>query len=880
MAHRIRPRGTKRLFSFVVRSQQDIRDDVDEEFAFHLDMRVDDLVRHGLSESEARAQARREFGNQTRGAQACAREAATVERQRMLTQLVSELRQDAAFGLRLLGRSPGFSTVAILTLALAIGGNAAIFSLVNALAVKPLPVSAPHQIARVYSGQSQTSWLNYQDIAQHTNVFTDIATHGRTALALTAAGTTVRLTGETTSTNYLTMLGVPGQLGRTYFPSDTRADVVVLSEHAWRLRFASDPSIVGRTITLAGRPFEVLGVMPKGFRGAGPPGFISEFWIPIDTSISARTLQDRNRPAYEVVGRLKPGVSYPQAQAAVQVVSRRLATEYPDLGESFARAEVFAVDGIGVFRGMTSTLAPLFAFVGLMTIVAGLVLLVGCANIAGLLLGRGAARRREIGVRLALGAGRGRLIRQLLTESLVLALIGGSAGILLALWLGGSLNALVARLPVPIEFDLALDRGMLVYTLLLSLLTAVLCGLAPARRATHMSVMPALKDDDPLRQRQRMRHVLVVGQVGLSCLLLLWGGLFLRSLSNAHSVDPGFDPTGVLLGAIQLDDDATRSGGMAPLLSELQSRIAAIPGVETQGIATVVPLALTGREEYRVRTETDPRDQRGRWVMANRVSPGWLQTMRIQLRAGRDFTAGDRPESPRVVIVNETLAKQFWNGDALGKRLDDSEVVGVARDSKYWTLGETIPPTVYTPYAQHPVSQIELFIRTADAAGTAKALRAELARLDPTLFVDVRPMTNAVAAALLPARIGAVLTGAFGALGALLAMMGIYGLVAFTVAQRTREIGIRKAVGATTADIVRLVASGTAIPVGLGLVAGLALGTLGAVALGGFIVGVSTVDPITIAATTILVIGTTLAASTVPALRAARVDPLRALKRE
>jgi predicted permease len=408
----------------------------------------------------------------------------------------------------------------------------------------------------------------------------------------------------------------------------------------------------------------------------------------------------------------------------------------------------------------------------------------------------------------------------------------------------------------------------------------MLCGLAPARRATRMSVIPALKDDEPMPLRQRMRSWLVVGQVGLSCALLLWSGLFIRSLSNAQGIDPGFNPAGIVLGHLQLDEDATTSDAIAPLLADLQSRIQAMPGVQSQGMAKIVPLALMGREEMRMRLDTDPLDQRGPMVLVNRVSPGWFRTVQIPLLAGRDFTEDDRVGAPGVVIVNETAARQFWNGDFVGKRVDNREVVGVVRDSKYWTIGETARPLVYTAYLQRPEREVSVFVRTSDTAGTAKALRAEIARMDPAIVVDVRQMTDAVAVALVPAQLGAALTSGFGVLGTLLAMMGIYGLVAFTVAQRTRELGIRKAVGATSGDIVRLVISGTAVPVGIGLVSGVGLGTLGAVALRSFIVGVSPLDPLAIAATTVLVVGTTLAASALPALRAASVDPLKALKTE
>jgi predicted permease len=880
MERNARPPGVRRLFRFFSRTKDDIVSEVRDEFAFHLDMRAAELVRDGMTESEARQQAMREFGDVARGAQACATAGVAVERRRTLARLADEFRQDVRFALRLLVRSPGFSAAAILTLAVAIGGNTAIFGVVNALGFKPLPVSAPTAVVRVYSGESQMSWPNYEDIRQRNRVFSDVAAHARTILPLTDGDRSTRLMGETVSANFLTMLGIPAAHGRIFGPEESRGDVLVLSERTWRTRFASDPSIVGRTVTLNRRRYEVIGVMPPGFRGVNAPGLMSEFWIPVARFPSSKTFEDRYKDSFEVVARLQPEVPVEQALAEMRLLGQQLRTEHPQLPASFAAMEVFGVDGLGGFRGVASTMAPVFLFIGLMTIVAGLVLLVGCANISGLLLGRAAARRREIGLRLALGAGRGRLIRQLLTESLLLALAGAFGGLLFALWLGGFVNQAVAGLPVPFEFDLGLDRRMLAYTIVLASLTSVLCGLAPARRSTRLEVLPALKEGDPHATRQRLRLALLAGQVAVSCLLLLWGGLFTRSLSNVHRVDPGFTPAGILLAHIGFDGTGEPAGGIAPFVEALQARALALPGVESAGTSSVVPLALRGREEFSVRVDGDGADAPRRRIMANRVTPGWFETLRIPLIAGRDFTIADRQGSPRVVIVNETAARRFWTGDAVGRRVHDAEVIGVIRDSKYWTLGETVQPTLFFALTQEPLREITLHVRTKDFAAATAGIRRELQSLSPDLYAEMQPMAAAVSAALLPAQVGAAATGAFGSLGALLAMMGIYGLVAFTVAQRTREIGIRKAIGARTIDIVRLVVRGTVVPVSLGLAIGLSFGTLGALALGGFIVGVSPADPLTIAGTIVLVTATAVAASAIPALRATRVDAITVLKAE
>jgi predicted permease len=527
---------------------------------------------------------------------------------------------------------------------------------------------------------------------------------------------------------------------------------------------------------------------------------------------------------------------------------------------------------------MSSFVFPLLFFVVLMAAMAGVVLLIACANIAGVLIGRAAARRREIAVRLALGAGRGRLVRQLVTESLVLAFAGGGLGVLLALWLLGGVNAAVAQLPVPMAFDLRLDRRVLLYALGLSTLAALVFGLAPARRAARFDVVSSLKNGvGGSVARQRLRRGLVIGQIAACSALLVWSGLFARSLGRIHDVDPGFDPRGVLLARMAFDDLAHDPAQTVQTLVGIQQRLEQAPHVESVGLSTVVPLSLEN-EEFDVVIDGSQRLR----VMANRLTPGWFETVRIPLLAGRDFTWGDRAGAPDVAIVNDTFARRIWNGAAIGQRLRvfdrDVQVVGVARDSKYWTLGETTEPTIYLPFQQGYFRYVTFHVKTSNRTAATALLTADVRRVAPDVFVDVSPMTDVLSVAVFPARIGAAVTGAFGVLAMMLAALGVYGLVAFSVAQRTAEIGVRKVVGARAIDLVRLIVSENAALAAIGLGVGLALGTVGATLLRSFITDVSPIDPLTLAGTAVLVMGVTLAASASPALRAVRVDPLVVLR--
>jgi predicted permease len=503
------------------------------------------------------------------------------------------------------------------------------------------------------------------------------------------------------------------------------------------------------------------------------------------------------------------------------------------------------------------------------------------------MLGRAAARRKEIAVRLALGAGRGRLIRQLLTESLVLAVAGGAAGVLLAVWLTGTINPLLSRLPVPIEFDLRLDGRVLVYTLGLTTLTAFTFGLAPARRVAGFELVSSLKDETAgLAGRQRLRRLLVVGQVTVSTALLVWSGLFLRSLGHIATIDPGFDDEGVVLGRIELDEAVHDSAFGLLLARNLQQAVEQSAGVTDAGIATVVPLSLENEEFDIIRVDDDGRTpavvQR---VLANRLTPGWFQTVRVPLLAGRDFRWSDDEGAPAVAIVNETLARRFWNGNALGRharipgpRGRVLEIVGVVRDSKYWTLGEAISPTIYLPYEQSDFRMLTLHVRAADMRSASAAITRAARTFAPDLFVDVTPMSGTTAIAALPARIGAAATAAFGLLALILATLGVYGLVAFTVAQRRREIAIRRAIGATASHVIRQVIGEHAALTLTGMAAGLVLGGLGGLVFRGFIAGVSPLDAVTFAAVTVTVAAAAVLGSALPTLRASLVSPTLALR--
>ena len=630
---------------------------------------------------------------------------------------------------------------------------------------------------------------------------------------------------------------------------------------------------------MGGAPFEVIGVMPRGFRGVAPPGLYPDFWSPVDRSTPSRSLTDRMLFEFDVIGRLEPSMTHEQASAGLRQMMTRQRQEHPQLPDSVEQSLVVPVHGVQAFRGMSGLIVPVLGFLAVMTILSALVLLMACSNVAGLLVGRATLREREIAVRLALGAGRRRLLRQLVTESFVLAMAGGLAGLLLAGWLVSAAAVAASWLPAPIELDQRIDGRVFGGAFGLSILACLVFGVAPAWSATRLDLTTSLKQETGSRGRQRMRRALVAGQVAACTALLIWTGLFANSLRHVNSVDPGFRVDRILVASAELERGAMSDADGERVFVEWARQVAASPTVESAALSHVVPLALTGREEFPVSVEGE---SGRRWVTGNRLTPGWFETVGIPLLAGRDFTWDDRAGAPHVAIVNDTLARQFFGGQALGKRLVYGErtlqIVGVVRDSKYATIGEVVGPTVYLPFSQTYAFIMNLYARTSDFQATTSVMANALRRLAPNTAVSIRPLHEAVAVAVVPAEVGAAVTGVFGLVATLLSAIGVYGLVSFFVGQRRREFAIRQALGGTTRHIVSLILATNARLVSVGVMAGLVAGALGAMGLRAFLAGVGPLDPPTFIGAVAAVLTAVVLASLVPALRVSRDVPLIALR--
>ncbi len=808
------------------------------------------------------------------------------------------LRHDLTFTLRRLHASPGFTAAAILTLALGIGANSTIFSLVNAVVLRPFGVERQSELVsfniRTSKAQFPTlSYPDYKDYRDRNSVLSGLATYRFIAVNLSRGESrNVRLWGYEVSGNYFDLLGVQPIRGRVLHPSDDvnrgGHPVAVISYSCWQSRFGSDPEIAGKMVKIGGLEYTITGVTPRAFIGTELV-YTPEIFVPIamaDQIEQNKWLDDRNNQNALVVGRLKPGVSVKSAEAAVNVIAIQLAREHPkeDAGYSI---ELSPPGMAGNFlRGAIT------GFSAVLMAVAGMVLLIACVNLASLLLARATDRRKETAIRLALGASRGQLLRQLMTESVILSIAGGAVGIVLAYWLSDLVNVWRPPVDVPVIPHVVMDTRVLLFTAAISLLTGLLFGLAPALQSTRASLAGAMKNDAPSERLRRLslRDVLVATQVALSVVLLIGSILVVRSLQHALSLNLGFDPKH----AAVLSYDFAAQGYDEERGREFQHRlldkVRSLPGIESAGIIDGLPLTLNiSNTGVHLEGRSEPRA--GDLPVANMyiITPGYLSAMRTRLVAGRDLDQRDTKGGPRVALVNEAFVRQLLPGeDAVGKRFRHRsngewiQIAGVVEDGKYRSLGETPSPTIFELMEQNWSSGQTLVARSPLAeAETVRLLRQAVAELDPSLTVfGDGSLGSALGLALFPAKLVAVVLASFGLLAVVLAATGVYGIMAYTVSRRTREIGIRMALGAAPSEVARVVLTRTAILLAAGVAIGFAMAFATGVFFGQILYGISAHDPLTYLCAIGLMAAVAFVACWVPARRAIKVDPLTALRAE
>ncbi len=869
--------------------------EMDEELLFYIRMRTRENIGRGMHPDEARRDALRRFGNFEHIKDLC--------RDIRGGGVIETLLQDLRFGVRRMLKGPGFTIIAILSLALGIGANTAIFSLVNTVLLRPLPVAHPEQLVSVFPVAKDDSieafsYPNYVDFRDRNAVFSGLFVTRFAPMSLSHDGNNERIWGYLVSGNYFDVLGVRAAQGRTFLPEEDQTrlshPVVVVSYACWRRRFGADPALVGKNIILNGHSFVVVGITPEGFNGT-EIAYTGELWVPAMMQEwiepGNNYLDKRGNQNMFATGRLKQGVTQEQAAASLNILAQELGKEYPDTNEG----QTVTLTPPGLIHPMLR--GPVISFTGVLMAVVGLVLLIACTNLANLLLARATERRKEIAIRLALGASRIRLIRQLLTESITLSIGGGAAGLLFALWAVNLVMAFKPPVDFPLTIDLKIDARVFVFSLLASLLTGVLFGLVPALQATKPELVPALKDaaSQAGHGRSRLRGGLIAAQIALSLVLLIAAGLVVRTLQHLQTMSPGFDPENALMMSVDVGLQGYDQARGEQFYRQLIERVQSLPGVRSASLADFVPLSLNYNSvDIHVEGQPPARGANVPTAMNASVGLSYFSTMSIPLVQGRDFSGRDKEGAPRVVIVNETFARRFFPGpnpteNAVGKRVSygsgggkAAQIIGVARDGKYFSIGEAPRPFIYFPLLQEYSSGAILLVRaSSDPQGMITSIRSEVQKIDPNLPVyDVKTLAEHMGLSLFPARIAATLLGGFGLLALLLAAIGIYGVMSYAVAQRTREIGIRIALGARPLDVLRLVLrQGITLAV-IGLTAGLG----GALALtrlmSSLLYGVSATDAGTYLIISLLLTVVVLLACYIPARRATRVDPMRALRYE
>jgi putative ABC transport system permease protein len=878
----------RRLLFYLRRDRFDR--ELEEEMRFHLEMKAGENLAAGISPEEARHAARRQFGNQT-----LLRE---VSRDMWSFRSLETLAQDLRYGLQMMIKNPGFTAVAALTLALGVGANTAIFTVVNAVLLQPLPFHEPERLVRVWRSSAEEdrtalSFPDFADIRAQQTVFERMAAWRNGDCTLTGQGDPVNLSGVVVTAELFPLLGVAPQLGRSFTPEEDRAGnrVVILSHSLWQNRFNADPNVAGKTVTINGQSYNVAGVMPAEFKFPIQNDPV-DLWVSLAADAEGRApfITHRGRLSFSVIGRLKPNVTAPQAEAALRGIVDNLARQHTESSD-FVSARVLPFHQ-EVVRDVRLGLLLMFGAVGC-------VLLIACANVANLLLQRATTRRKEIAIRAALGAGRWRIFRQLLTESLLFAIGGGVIGWLLAVWLTKLLISLAPK-GLPRAPESGLDARVLGFAVMVSLATGVIFGIAPALQAAKTDLNEALKDGAKGgggARSNRFRNVLVVVEVALTLTLLVCSGLLLNSFLRLQRVDPGFDAHNVL--TFRIDLPASRYSQLtqvAPFYQQLISRLETVPGVKSVSAISHLPLSsYRGMTQFSIEGIGTPPDTPNPYYTDFRsVTPGYFKTIGMQLIKGRDFTPRDELRSTQVAIINETLARRYFpNQDPLGKRIrpgigiDDRgwlmrEIVGVVSDSKHVSLREEPPPYIYLPHGQFPRHGMTLVV---SAANDPKALigvaQKEAHALDSELPVfNIRTLDQYMTSSVAEPKFSALLLGLFAGLALILSCIGLYGVMSYVVAQRTRELGIRMAMGAQTRDVLKLV-----VRQGMGLtLLGAAIGVAVAVALTrmmkSWLFDVSPTDPLTFAVAALLLIVVALLSCWIPARRATKVDPITALRFE
>jgi len=812
---------------------------------------------------------------------------------------MNNLLQDLRYSVRMLAKNPGFTVIAIISLAVGIGANTAIFSIFNSAALRPLPIAEPERFVSLNNTEqtgmfSVFSYPNYKDFRDRNDVLSGLIAYRFAPLSLSHDGINERLWGYIVTGNYFEVLGVNASLGRVISTEDDLTmgghPVAVISHTCWKNRFGGAEDIIGKNVIVNGRNFTIIGVAAEGFYGtetiAAP-----EMWFPMamqkEIDIGRDWLKERGIEIISVQGRLNPQVSMAQAEAGLNSIAAQLETEYPD--DNQGKRVRLSAPGLmgGSMRG------PFLGFTGLLMGVVGLVLLLACINLANLLLARATERRREIAVRLALGASRFRLVRMLLTESTLLSVSGGALGLILAFWLVDVLVNFKPPVDVPLFFDLHIDHRVLLFTLLISIATGILFGLLPALQTTKTDLVSALKDEMAfgMNRRSLLRNGLIVFQVALSLVLLVCGGLMLRGLQRAQTIDLGFDPQN----AIEISFDLRLQGYDRAQGREFQKslleRVRAVPGVQQAGIADLVPVDLHfGRDNVFIEGQLTERNSTAPRALLSRITPGYLEAMSTRLLRGRDFTDQDTETAARVVIINEAMARRFWPGeDAIGKRFSvgspespKMEVIGITEDGKYASLSEEPRPFVYRPMWQSYSGSSNLIVRSrTEPENLMRTVLGQLRELDPNMPVSsAKTMIEHMSFPLLPARLAALLLGSFGLVALALAAIGLYGVMSYSVLKRTREVGIRMALGAQKSDVLKMVigqgVAMTLIGMVTGLLAAFALTRL----MRNLLLDVSATDPVTFITISILLLIVALAACYIPARRATKVDPIVALRYE